>query len=236
METLTKAWFLKTESDTKQRSVELMKLHREQYGTSGNCFDLAIWLLHEFKHENISAYAVGHDLFTPNAHVAVVAVSERGHKYLCDLGDQWIEPVLIDQESSDFTEERLDDFFPGAQVDISVNGEDLRINYYRTNGKQSSQVYHLRPIQPETLIEAGEYSQKLLRKPLVESRIFSNNEITHWEFNDYQSFMSSKQGRTEESKLTMIDDWIERINNKAGINKEIIREALDKYHLRSSNA
>lgn len=48
-----------------------MKEHREQYGTSRNCFDLAIWFIDAFPKEGIS-YAIAHDLFTADAHVAVV--------------------------------------------------------------------------------------------------------------------------------------------------------------------
>ena len=34
METLTKAWYFQSASGRKQRTVEQMKEHREQYGTS----------------------------------------------------------------------------------------------------------------------------------------------------------------------------------------------------------
>lgn len=61
METLTKAWYSQIASVNKQRTVDLMKLHREEYGTSGNCFDLAIWLINEFRENQLQAYAV----FTP---------------------------------------------------------------------------------------------------------------------------------------------------------------------------
>ena len=45
METLTKAWRLKHRPGARQRSVSEMAKHRETTGASGNCFDLAIWLL-----------------------------------------------------------------------------------------------------------------------------------------------------------------------------------------------
>lgn len=48
METLTKVWFYDKANGKKQRDVTLMQEHREQYGMSGNCFDLALWLLDEF--------------------------------------------------------------------------------------------------------------------------------------------------------------------------------------------
>ena len=53
METLTKAWFYSRSGDKKQRTVALMKEHKAQYGITGNCFDLAIWLLDEFKRDGI---------------------------------------------------------------------------------------------------------------------------------------------------------------------------------------
>ncbi|WP_052487678.1 GNAT family N-acetyltransferase [Gordoniibacillus kamchatkensis] len=96
METLTKAWCFSCSPEPRQRSVAQMKEHRLQYGTSGNCFDLALWLIEEYKREGITAYAIGHDLCTPKAHVAVVAINERGERFFCDLGDQWIEPIWID--------------------------------------------------------------------------------------------------------------------------------------------
>ncbi len=94
METLTKAWYFTKTDGSKQRDVSMMKEHYLQYGSTGNCFDLAIWLLAELRKEGVEAYAIGHDLFTPKAHVAVVAVNAEGRSYLCDLGDQWIQPVL----------------------------------------------------------------------------------------------------------------------------------------------
>jgi hypothetical protein len=44
METLTKAWMSTQTDGPRQRSVPLMKEHFEQYGNTGNCFDLALWL------------------------------------------------------------------------------------------------------------------------------------------------------------------------------------------------
>ena len=79
METLTKAWLYETDRGRRQRTVSAMVDDRLQFGTSGNCFDLAIWLLHAFKIAGIDAYAIGHDLLTPDAHVAVIAV-DNGYR------------------------------------------------------------------------------------------------------------------------------------------------------------
>ncbi|WP_370521742.1 hypothetical protein [Virgibacillus sp. MSP4-1] len=106
MERLTKLWFYNQEYHKKQRDVALMKEHRSQYGISGNCFDLAIWLLDELKKNRITAYPIGHDLNSEDAHVAVVALDESGNSYLCDLGDQWINPILVDKNSENYTNEK----------------------------------------------------------------------------------------------------------------------------------
>ena len=115
METLTKAWLYETDRGRRQRTVSEMVDDRLQFGTSGNCFDLAVWLLHAFEIAGIDAYAIGHDLLTPNAHVAVLAV-DNGYRYLCDLGDQWIAPILIDSASADFTRQPVSGFVTGGRV------------------------------------------------------------------------------------------------------------------------
>ncbi|SFI27883.1 hypothetical protein SAMN02799624_00073 [Paenibacillus sp. UNC496MF] len=229
METLTKAWHFRSGNEPKQRSVELMRLHRERYGSSGNCFDLALWLIDAFRREGIPAYAVGHDLLTPNAHVAVAALDERGRAYLCDLGDQWIEPILIDAESGDFTDEPLAGFVSGARVALSVREGWLHVAYLRPNGKRSEQAYDLRPIAPDALLAAGEYSQRLLRKPLVERRIYTEAEVLHWELGDGTSFLSGDRGRTEEAPMRSQADRVERIRLHTGMDRQVIEQALAVY-------
>lgn len=80
METLTKAWYYHQNPDKKQRDVSLMKEHHAQYRITGNCFDLALWLLHEFKAEGVEAYPIGHDLGTPGAYAAVIAINVKGNR------------------------------------------------------------------------------------------------------------------------------------------------------------
>lgn len=109
METLTKAWHSLIDPERKQRTTDVMKEHRALYGTSGNCFDLAIWLIDEFRQNKRPCYGV----LTEHLHVAVVAVNEEGYKYFCDLGDQWIEPILLEPGHEAYTEEFVDGFFPG---------------------------------------------------------------------------------------------------------------------------
>lgn len=235
METLTKAWMLSQPSGGKQRSVELMKEHRHQYGTSGNCFDLAIWLIHEFKSNGISAYAIGHDLNTPEAHVAVIAVNEQGYAYFCDLGDQWIEPILVDPGSEEYTEEALEGFTTGGKIRIVTDARHITFSYIRPNGKISKQSFHLKPVSSEELWTAANVSQALLRYPLVEMRIPQTDEIVHWEFDKWSSFISSNHGLTMESMLEDNEQWAERIHQRTGMSKSVIVQALDVYSNLGSN-
>lgn len=225
METITKAWHFHLSSEMKQRTVDQMISHREQYGVSGNCFDLAIWLIHEFRQANVECYAI----LTPDSHVAVVAVNGDGNKYLCDLGDQWIEPILIDHESEDYTEEYLDGFFPGAQIKLELRGNSLFVKYKRPNGKEMDQTYLLNPISDEQLVFEGEKTQRILRSPLVEKRIFTEREVIHWEFDNYISFYSSAEGKIIESELQTKEEWAERIENASGIDKKVVTIALETY-------
>ena len=225
METITKAWYFQLTSGYKQRTVEQMKAHREQYGTSGNCFDLAIWLIDEFRQEKFHSYAI----LTPESHVAVVVLNEKGNRFLCDLGDQWIEPILIEPNNDNYTEEFLDNFFPGAQVKLESKDNSLFVKYKRPNGKVSNQEYILNPLSDERLIAEGEKTQRILSTPLVERRIFTDRHVIHWEFDNYISFFSSIDGKQMESKLKTMEEWVERISNASGINKRIVRDALNVY-------
>lgn len=227
METLTKAWYSQFDTPSKQRSVEQMKAHREQYGTSGNCFDLAIWLLDEFRKEKLPCYGI----LTPDSHVAVVVQNEHGDRYLCDLGDQWIEPILIDPGSDAFVEHYVEGFFPGAQVKCALpEWNELLVTYRRPNGgKESRQVYRLEPISDERLAAEGERTQLTLRNPLVERRLVQDGEVIHWEFDSYASFYSTTKGLRKETKLQTVLEWADRIASRSGIDKQVVKEALDIY-------
>ncbi|TCP53711.1 hypothetical protein EV586_10555 [Tumebacillus sp. BK434] len=224
METLTKAWHRGG-----QRTVAEMKAHREQYGTSGNCFDLAIWLLEEFRAAGITAYAVGHDLGTGEAHVAVVAEDEQGSRYLCDLGDLWLQPILLDPKRSEFSGERLAGFFPAAEVQVAVEGDRCLVRYFRPNGKQSRQEYDLTKIAEPELLAAAEACQQDYRLALVELRVPHGSETAHWEFGDWESFLSTSEGLYPEEKLSTIEAWVERIHARTGIAKAVLQESLAFY-------
>lgn len=229
METITKAWYSIINPRCEQRTVEIMEEHRERYGTSGNCFDLAIWLIDAFRNEKLNCYAI----LTPHSHVAVVVINEEGNRFLCDLGDQWIEPILIERENEEYTEDYLSGFFPGAQVKITTEMDKLLVKYKRPNGKESSQRYILTPVSDGALVKAGQRTQRILRNPLVETRIFTDNEVLHWEFDNYTSFISSTEGKKIESELNSNEEWAERISNRSGISRDIVRKALEVYSKKS---
>lgn len=231
METLTKAWYFSQSDLMKQRSAAQMKEHREQFGTSGNCFDLALWLIEEFKAEGIHAYPIGHDINTPEVHVAVVAVNGEGNKYFCDLGDLWINPILIDRDSSDYCEDELNEFVTGGKIKVEVDGigSEVNFNYIRPNGKVSKQRFNLQPITMDEFMSNANYTQSTLRHPLVEMRVYTPDEVIHWEFDKWKSFVSSNSGLVHETNLNNDMEWAERINLRTGINKEFIIKALEVY-------
>lgn len=230
METLTKAWYYQKGTDKKQRDVSLMKEHRAQYGIAGNCFDLAIWLLEEFRREGIVAYPIGSEIHTAHAHVAVIALDEKGVRYLCDLGDQWVQPILLDRDNENFTTEKLAGFFPGAEIEVIPKNQQVEIRYHRPNGKVSNQLYDLKPVEMKEFMNVAELSQRnIYPKPLVECRIPYKNEIAHWEFYDWRSFWSSSKGLVEEDILHTTEEWAERISRKTGYDKDLVSMALRIY-------
>lgn len=230
MERLTKLWIYNQGRQKKQRDVSEMKEHRNRYGITGNCFDLAIWLLDEFNRESITAYPIGNHLFTEKAHAAVVALDEAGNRYLCDLGDQWISPILIDKKTEDYTETKLSGFFPGAQIQVIPNGHHTEIRYHRPNGKISAQTYNTKPLDFDSFLRAAEHSQNLINpKPLLECRIPYKNEIAHWEFNNWESFLSTSEGLLIEPKKTSMEEWAIKINDVTGYDEDFLMEVLEQY-------
>lgn len=230
METLTKIWVYQNGRNKKQRDVSLMKEHRQQYGITGNCFDLAIWLLDQFKKDGVEAYPIGHSLKTESAHVAIVAVCEHGHRYLCDLGDQWLTPILIDSDCEDYDHEPLCGFFPAAKVQVNDYEHNTEILYFRENGKTSRQIYHTEPIEMNDFLQAAEYSQNLIKpRPLLECRIPYKNEIAHWEFYNWESFLSTNEGLFKEPKIKELEEMVEKIHQHTRYHKEWLFHVLEAY-------
>lgn len=230
MDTITKAYFF-DKREKKQRSVMEMKEHYEQFGACGNCFDLAIWLLEELKEAGIEAYPIGHDFFEEKAHVAVVALGERGEKYYCDLGDQWIQPILIEKNNDSFTEEELEGFFPGASVKMKAEEAEFTISYIRNNGKITKQTFPVTRYTIDDLLRAGELSQARIWKALCEKRVRrkGTNEVTHWEFYNWESFESSLSGLKVEAGLASKEEWAMRIALNMEMDLDFVKEALSKF-------
>lgn len=229
MDTITKAYFY-DKRDKKQRSVMEMKEHFERFGAGGNCFDLAIWLLAELKDAGVEAYPIGHDFFDEKAHVAVIALGENREKYYCDLGDQWIQPILVEKNDR-FCEEKLEGYFPGAYVKVEAEEEEFTISYIRNNGKISKQTFPLTPYTIEDLQRAGELSQARIWKALCEKRVRrkGTDEITHWEFYNWKSFESSLSGLKIEQALSSKEEWSERVALNMGMDLDFVKEALSKF-------
>ncbi|WP_088008981.1 hypothetical protein [Indiicoccus explosivorum] len=225
METLTKAWHFNKTSGPKQRSVSLMREHHEQFGVTGNCFDLALWLLDEFRQDGIEAYPIGDDPDPDHMHAAVIALDDKGNRYLCDLGDQWLKPVLLKTSG-----ELLDGFFPAARVGVTSNKTHATVRYHRPNGKTSSQTYSLQPVDMADFLAAAEYSQNHIRpQPLVECRVPHEGGIAHWEFDDWISFLSTDEGLQPEPDAGSLEEWTERICMRTGFSKEIVFTALQHF-------
>ena len=230
METLTKAWYFNQAKGNKQRDIGLMKEHRQQYGISGNCFDLAILLLDQCKQDGVAAYPIGHDLFTEDAHVAVIALDEGGNRYLCDLGDQWIRPILIEGNHDSYSNEILSGFFPAAKIGVEPGEGDVIIHYHRPNGKISRQGFNITPIEWDEFMRAAEFSQNLIKpNPLLECGVFSNGEINHWEFYNWESYLSNDEGLFREEPLPSIEQWVEKIHEMTNYDPLFLYEALKRY-------
>lgn len=224
METLTKVWYYVTYGEQKQRSVAQMKAHYAQYGITGNCFDLAFWLQHELEAASSPSYIIGDN------HVAVIAQDAYGYRYLCDLGDQWIQPICVDVHHPNFTNEAQVGFFAGAHVQVEVTADDVTILYHRPNGKTSTQTYTLHPTPLEQLHEAAQRAQRTIKPaPLVECRLYDEDEVKHWEFYDFNSFTSSMAGLVYDERCATIDEWVARICAKTNYAEDVVRTALMYY-------
>lgn len=230
METLTKAWHYQRSGEQKQRSVEQMVQHHNRYGITGNCFDLAIWLLEAFDRAGVKAYPVGSGLGTERVHAAVVAEDQRARRFLCDLGDQWIQPILVDAACPEFKEGRLSGFFPGAEVQVKAAENGIEVIYHRPNGKQSNQIYALEPVDRTEFLAAAEYSQQHIHpEPLLEVRLLEAGEIVHWEFDNWKSFLSTRTGLYPDNEIETLEEWVERIHDKTQYDKEFLAESLSFY-------
>ncbi|SDC65307.1 hypothetical protein [Shouchella lonarensis] len=226
METLTKVWFYHQSCEKKQRSVALMKAHRAQYKTSGNCYDLSLWLLDEFQKEGIEAYPIGEK---EPGHAAVIALDEHGNRFLCDLGYQWLKPILVDPNSEDYTNESMTGFFAGAKVQVKRSEEGFNILYHRPNGKVSTQSLCNEPMSMDDFLQQAELSQRTLKPyPLCKCRIPYKGDAFVWEFYDWSSFWSMDEGLIDDPSCPTVADWAARIHQHTGYDQKILREVLTR--------
>lgn len=179
----------------------------------------------ELEIAGIPAQAVGHDFFTPETHVAVVAYDDE-HRYLCDLGDQWIMPIPIDAHEMTAP---IAGFFPAAKVALHTIGSQCVVTSHRPSGKVNRQSHWLQKIPNDALLRTANYSQGLLRRPLCELRIPLDTEVARWEFYDGSSFLSTGTGLSKEPPAESTEEWIHRIHARTGISPLIIASAMEAY-------
>src|SRR5690606_34077856 len=123
---------------------------------------------------------------------------------------------------------KLAGFFPAAEVEVLPGKSEVEILYYRPNGKISNQKYALKPVSEDVFWEAAEFSQNhIYPKVLFETRMPYKNEIAHWEFEDWPSRLSTSQGLIEDTPLSTLDEWVERLHQKSGFDRSFLKEALE---------
>jgi hypothetical protein len=228
METFTKVWWNEQCGDVaRQRTVDEMVAHRHEYGTGGNCFDLALWLRHELQQAGIPARIIGHDLNTVHAHVAVLAEGGDGAQYLCDLGDQWLQPVLITPQREDWSPDWLRGFFPGRDIQITPVGDSLVVAY-RHSGRAATQRFDLAVIGQAELDRACHHSQSLIRRPYCEMLLpHVSGSIEHWEYADGRSFWHLESGTEYEAPCASAGEWAARIADHTGMDSSLIRHVIE---------
>lgn len=232
METLAKAWWWeRCGGQPRQRSVAELEEHHRRYGTGGNCFDLAYWLLMQAREAGIPARVAGHDFEGWEAHAAVILSDGEGCEYLADPGDKWLQPLLISPEAPGFRPGYHVGFFPAAAVAVERDGDRLTIGYRRPNGKESTQTYHLAPVSDEAFLRACHHSANLLRRPIVEMLLPhpETGELAHWDFDRSRSAWSTERGLFVEEACDSTEGWVARIADRSGMAGAIIRTALSVY-------
>ncbi len=221
METLTKAWVYKTHGP-RQRGVQEMDEHRARYGASGNCFDLAFWLEQRFNDAGVESWFVSDDITSEGAHVAVIAKDSEGRRYLCDLGDLWLQPLAIDSE----VRVPLRGYYPGADDTTRLGGGALLVDYHRFGGKRSNQRYDLSPIPSEVFGAAAETNQARLAKVLVEMRDAPN--LAHWEYEDSVTRWSKHTGLFEKA-IEGTRAASTAIADQTGMNADYVADCLEAF-------
>jgi hypothetical protein len=79
-------------------------------------------------------------------------------------------------------------------------------------------------------MKAAEFSQNHIhRYPLFECRIPLQTEVAHWEFYNWESFLSTNHGLLPGDQTDSIEHWVDVIHEKSSYSKEFLLEALTKY-------
>ena len=110
-----------------------------------------------------------------------------------------------------------------------TGAKETEIEYIRSNGKKSNQVYNLSPLSKSNLIEAGEISQATKSQLLIEMRFLQGKEIAHWEFDNYKSFISSHSGLVNEEPENSIYGWAKRISLRTGMNEDYVKLCIEAF-------
>lgn len=249
-ESLTYQWWRRTAAGSAlQRSVALMEEHHAQYGSGGDAFDLAIWLLAKFHEAGILADPVAPppdvDPDKTSDAIAVVAKDRFGRRYFCDLGEQWIQPILVSTRNPDFTPEFLSGFDPGAEVSIEVVEKRCTITRRirvdeRTGANRHDpyvyerRVFDLRGIPPEELIERAENAARRRRtQPWLRRLIYrEDGGWGVWCWTPQGACWRLPSGVVEEP-MDMAGGnaelWVDAIATRSGLAPEIVVGALAEW-------
>lgn len=249
-ESLTYQWWRRTAAGSAlQRSVPLMEEHHARYGSGGDAFDLAIWLLAKFHAAGILADPVAPpsdiDPDKTSDAIAVVAKDRYGRRYFCDLSEQWIQPILVSVRNPDFTPEFLSGFDPGAEVSVEVVEKRCTITRrirvdesFETNSDEpyvyERRVFDLAGIPPEELIERAENAASRTRtQPWLRRLLYrEDGGWGVWCWTPEGACWRSPSGMVEQP-ISMInahaDQWAEEIATRSGLAQEIVVGALAEW-------
>ena len=223
-ETFTKGWWYgRSQGDARQRGVPEMIEHRARFGGAGNCFDLALWLMHLFEEAGIDARPLACHWGTSDAHVAVLATVATGEEFLCDPGDCWITPVLA--ESND---EWRRGFFPGREIRTRRLEDVFEVDCRRGDGEVCIERYPLAHRSNAEFAEACRHSQNLLRRPFCECllRHQGTGELSLWEYDRGRSYYNLFEQRDYEPTRSGAAAWQLHITERSGLGAVLIREGF----------
>ncbi len=228
VETLTKAWYWSKKERDQQRSVVKMQANRQTYGCGGNSFDLSIWLVDEFTRAGYTAWAVGHHLFQENTAVAVIVEDDTG-QYFCNIGRRWNKPAYIGKARGQESIKNNRAIAHGYEVSLWRDGDQLTITSINHIDLVEEEVFSLKKLDMVSLREAAEFSQRQLVQPYVAVRTQWRGEFARWEFRDFTSCLMTEKECVEEMPATSLDEWVERIHQRTGMDRYVVRMALAVY-------